>query len=61
LLPSGHATLMRATADIRAGAAVFQPAAPALAGLQHRVKAAFDPAGILAPGFMMANPKLAEG
>ena len=52
LMPSGHATLMRAPADIRAKAAVFQPAAPALATLQSRVKAAFDPHGILAPGFM---------
>jgi glycolate oxidase FAD binding subunit len=52
LLPSGHATLMRAPADIRAKAPVFQPAAPALAALQSRVKAAFDPGGILAPGFM---------
>ena len=52
LLPAGHATLMRAPADIRAQAAVFQPAAPALAALQARVKSAFDPAGILAPGFM---------
>jgi glycolate oxidase FAD binding subunit len=52
LMPSGHATLMRAPADIRAREAVFQPAAPALAALQGRVKAAFDPHGILAPGFM---------
>jgi glycolate oxidase FAD binding subunit len=51
-LPSGHATLMRASADIRAAAAVFQPPEPALAALQFRVKAAFDPKGILAPGFM---------
>ena len=52
LLPSGHATLMRADADIRAVAAVFQPPEPALAALQARVKAAFDPKTILAPGFM---------
>jgi len=51
-LPSGHATLMRAPADIRAAAPVFQPPEPALAALQARVKAAFDPRGILAPGFM---------
>jgi glycolate oxidase FAD binding subunit len=61
LLPSGHATLMRAPADIRAKAPVFQSAAPALAALQSRVKAAFDPHGILAPNFMTANPKLAGG
>ncbi|HEX4508143.1 MAG TPA: FAD-binding protein [Alphaproteobacteria bacterium] len=52
LLPSGHATLMRASADIRAAAPVFQPPEPALEALQARVKAAFDPSGILAPGFM---------
>jgi glycolate oxidase FAD binding subunit len=52
LLPSGHATLMRAPDGMRAQAAVFQPADPALAALQRRVKAAFDPHCILAPGFM---------
>jgi glycolate oxidase FAD binding subunit len=52
LLPSGYATLMRAPDDVRAKVAVFQPADPALAMLQQRVKAAFDPHGILAPGFM---------
>jgi glycolate oxidase FAD binding subunit len=52
LLPSGHATLMRAPDDVRAKAAVFQTADPALAMLQRRVKAAFDPHCILAPGFM---------
>ena len=51
-LPSGHATLMRAPADIRATAPVFHPPDPALAALQARVKSAFDPRGILAPGFM---------
>jgi len=61
LLPSGHATLMRAPPDIRATAPVFQPAAPALAALQSRVKEAFDPHGILAPGFMTTNLKLAGG
>ena len=55
LLPSGHATLMRAPPDIRAKEAVFQPAAPALAALQSRVKAAFDPHGILAPNFMTVD------
>jgi glycolate oxidase FAD binding subunit len=61
LLPSGHATLMRAPADIRAKAAVFQPAAPALAALRDRVKSAFDPHGILAPGFMTADRKFMGG
>jgi glycolate oxidase FAD binding subunit len=51
-LPSGHATLMRAPADIRAAGPVFHLSDPALAALQARVKSAFDPRGILAPGFM---------
>jgi glycolate oxidase FAD binding subunit len=55
LMQSGHATLMRAPPDLRAKEAVFQPAAPALAALQSRVKAAFDPHGILAPGFMTVD------
>ena len=54
-LPSGHATLMRAPAEIRAMTPVFQPGQAALAALQARVKAAFDPKGILAPGFMGAH------
>jgi glycolate oxidase FAD binding subunit len=52
LLPAGHAMLMRAPAEIRAVIPVFQPPQPALAALQARVKSAFDPQGILAPGFM---------
>ena len=55
LLPSGHATLMRAPAEIRGKATIFQPPAPALAALQQRVKAAFDPRGILAPGHLVVN------
>ena len=43
----GHATLFRA-ADKTAG--VFHPLAEALAGLHRRLKATFDPAGILNPG-----------
>jgi glycolate oxidase FAD binding subunit len=51
-LPSGHATLVRAPADIRAAAPVFHPSDPSLAALQTRVKSAFDPRSILAPSFM---------
>jgi glycolate oxidase FAD binding subunit len=54
-LPSGHATLMRAPAEIRARAAIFQPPDAVVAALQRRVKAAFDPHGILAPGRMTAE------
>jgi glycolate oxidase FAD binding subunit len=55
LLPSGHATLMRAPADIRAHTAIFQPQALAMAALQRRVKAAFDPHFILGAGRMAAD------
>jgi glycolate oxidase FAD binding subunit len=48
----GHATLMRAPASIRAAIPVFQPRPPALASLEARVKASFDPHGILNPGRM---------
>ena len=51
-LPSGHATLMRAPLEIRARIPVFQPQPAALAALSRRVKAAFDPQGVLSPRFM---------
>jgi glycolate oxidase FAD binding subunit len=50
-LPSGHATLMRAPINVRANADIFQQQPPALAALTRRVKAAFDPSGILSPGY----------
>lgn len=46
----GHATLVRAAPSIRAAVPVFQPQAPALAALSKRLKAEFDPRGILNPG-----------
>lgn len=49
LLPSGHATLMRAPEPVRRRTATFHPQPPALAALGRRVKLAFDPAFILAP------------
>lgn len=48
----GHATLIRAPDAVRAVGPVFQPAQPALAALARRVKAGFDPRGILNPGRM---------
>jgi glycolate oxidase FAD binding subunit len=48
----GHATLIRADQATRAGIDVFQPLPPGLMGLTRRLKAAFDPAGILNPGRM---------
>jgi glycolate oxidase FAD binding subunit len=49
----GHATLMHGPADKRAAIDVFQPQPPALAALNARLKAQFDPAGILNPGRMV--------
>jgi glycolate oxidase FAD binding subunit len=54
-LPSGHATLIRAEASVRAQAAVFQPQPPALAELTRRIKESFDPLRLLNPGRMQAG------
>lgn len=51
----GHATLVRASASVRASADVFQPQEPALARLSKRVKESFDPKGVLNPGRMAAG------
>ncbi|MFY8091994.1 MAG: FAD-binding protein [Niveispirillum sp.] len=48
----GHATLMRAPDAVKALVPVFQPLPGPLAALTARVKAQFDPAGILNPGRM---------
>jgi glycolate oxidase FAD binding subunit len=48
----GHATLIRADADVRAHVPVFQPQPPRLAALTRRVKESFDPARILNAGRM---------
>jgi glycolate oxidase FAD binding subunit len=45
----GHATLWRGA---KAGDEVFQPLAPPVLALHQRLKAAFDPAGVLNPGRM---------
>ena len=45
----GHATLFRGGA---AGEEVFQPLPGPLLALHRRLKAAFDPAGVLNPGRM---------
>jgi glycolate oxidase FAD binding subunit len=50
VLRSGHATLIRAPEHVRSHAEVFQPQERALAELTKRVKAAFDPEGVLNPG-----------
>src|SRR5262249_13562354 len=51
----GHAPLVRAPAAVRAAVAVFSPQDPALAALTKRVKASFDPGGLLNPGRMWAG------
>ncbi len=48
----GHATLIRAPAEVRARVSVFEPEPAALAALSARVKASFDPLHILNPGRM---------
>lgn len=51
----GHATLVRASADVRRSVNVFQPQAAALAALSKRVKLQFDPKRVLNPGRMYAD------
>jgi glycolate oxidase FAD binding subunit len=46
----GHATLIRASEEQRRAIPVFEPQPPALADLAKRLKAQFDPMGILNPG-----------
>ncbi|SDT91028.1 FAD-binding protein [Stappia sp. ES.058] len=48
----GHAMLVRAPAPVRSSIEVFQPQPSALAALSARIKAQFDPHGILNPGRM---------
>jgi glycolate oxidase FAD binding subunit len=51
----GHATLVRAAPQVRAAVEVFQPLEAGLERLSRKIKASFDPAGILNPGRMYAN------
>ncbi len=51
----GHATLFVAPEAMRETVPVFEPEQPALAALSARVKAGFDPAGVLNPGRMTAG------
>jgi glycolate oxidase FAD binding subunit len=51
----GHATLIRAPAAARAVAQVFSPQDAAVAALTKRIKASFDPSGVLNPGRMWAG------
>ncbi|MEN0087230.1 MAG: FAD-binding protein [Pseudomonadota bacterium] len=49
----GHALLVRAPADVRAKASVFQPQPAAIAQLSAGIKSSFDPRQILNPGLMV--------
>jgi glycolate oxidase FAD binding subunit len=51
----GHATLIRASAEVRDTIEVFQPLAPPLYTLTRKLKQTFDPAGILNPGRIYAG------
>jgi glycolate oxidase FAD binding subunit len=51
----GHATLIRASEEVRGTADVFQPLAPPLYALTRKLKQTFDPAGILNPGRIYAG------
>ncbi len=48
----GHATLVRASDDVRLSVDVFEPLAPAVMELTRKLKGSFDPLGILNPGRM---------
>ncbi|MEQ1614686.1 MAG: FAD-binding protein [Hyphomicrobiaceae bacterium] len=50
----GHATLIRAAETVRAEVDVFQPVEPGIERLTAKLKATFDPAGILNRGRMYA-------
>jgi len=51
----GHATLVRAPAEVRSTLDVFEPQSDAVMTLSRGIKASFDPAGILNPGRMYAG------
>jgi glycolate oxidase FAD binding subunit len=51
----GHAMLVRAPQAVRVGVDPFHPETGALAALTRRVKANFDPKGVLNPGRMWAG------
>ena len=51
----GHATLIRAPAELRSAVPVFQPQDLGLARLSQRLKQGFDPRGVLNPGRMYAG------
>jgi glycolate oxidase FAD binding subunit len=54
----GHATLVRASAEMRACVAAFHPPKPGLGPLEGRVRRAFDPSGVFETGrFLETAPR----
>lgn len=51
----GHATLIKADAEVRAAVPVFQPQPEGVARLTRNLKDAFDPRRVLNPGRMYAG------
>ena len=51
----GHATLIRASAELRRRVDVFEPQPAPLAALSRRIKESFDPKHILNPGRMVRD------
>jgi len=49
---TGHATLVRASAETRHRIAPFQPEPAPVAALTRGLRAKFDPRGVLNPGLM---------
>lgn len=54
-LGGGHATLIRASEDVRSEVEVFEPQPLPVAALSARIKAQIDPQNILNPGRMSQN------
>ena len=52
----GHATLVRAPEELKAGVPVFHPQPASREAITRRIREGFDPSGILNPGRMMRDP-----